>query len=119
VEALLSAHGIAQTIEALTNSQALYLGTFATIERLRNSILAEAQGGFAGGNAGLSSEQKAEDRGELTRLRGERGVQKMPCRSRCLFLRARQTLSHAITYACVKVSLAMSGKGDFHTQKVL
>ena len=70
MEALRSAHGIAQTIEALTNSQALYLGTFATVERLRNSILAEAQGGFAGGNAGLSSEQKAEDHGELTRLRG-------------------------------------------------
>ena len=77
MKALLSAHGIASSIEALTNSQALYLGTFATVERLRNSILAEAQGGFAGGNAGLSSEQKAEDHAELTRLRGEGRVQEV------------------------------------------
>jgi hypothetical protein len=74
VEALLSAHGIASSIEALTNSQALYLGSFAHVDALRNRLAAEGQGGFDGGNSGLSSQQKAEDHGELTRLRGRSSV---------------------------------------------
>ncbi len=77
MEALLSAHGIAQTIEALTNSQALYLGTFARIDALRDRLAAEGQGGFVGADSGLTSEAKAADHAELTRLRGEGRVQEV------------------------------------------
>jgi hypothetical protein len=57
-------------LEALTNSQALYLGKFARLDALRNGLLAEAQSGFSQNDEGLTGGEKAADHAELTRLRG-------------------------------------------------